>query len=163
MILDLIALEDSSRVWIYQANRELSYEELDFARDKLFPFLEQWTSHNQSLCVYGNIFHRRFLGLFVDGSKSSSPSGCSIDSSVNFIKTLGAELNIDFFNRMIFAYFENEEDIITASKDEFIQLYSEGKINQETMVFDNLVETKGDFLKRWVIPLKDSWHANFVD
>jgi hypothetical protein len=41
-----------------------------------------------------------------------SASGCSIDSSVRFVKSLGAELNIDFFNRLNVLVIENQEPVI---------------------------------------------------
>ena len=60
MILDLIALNENSRVWLYQANRELNDQELELAREQLYDFLDQWTAHSSKLYCYGNIFHRRF-------------------------------------------------------------------------------------------------------
>ena len=60
MIKDLIALEDSSKVWIYQSNRTITYDELDQMRPEIFHFLDQWTSHDKALITYGNIFHQRF-------------------------------------------------------------------------------------------------------
>ncbi len=162
MVLDLIALEDTSRVWLYQADRELSYDELDFIREKLFYFLRQWTSHNMELCVYGNVFHRRFIGLFVDDSKATGPSGCSIDKSVHFVRELGQALNVDFFNRLLFAYFEEDEQIKVVSKEEFEGLYTSNTINEDTLVFDNLVKTKGEFLTSWIRPIKETWHKNML-
>jgi len=61
MILDLIALDNSSRVWIYQADQEFTYDELDDAREDIMNFLTEWTAHSAELDCYGNIFHKRFL------------------------------------------------------------------------------------------------------
>lgn len=160
MILDLIALDDSSKVWIYQADKEFSYDELDVAREEIFHFLTDWTSHSRELATYGNIFHRRFLAFFVDETNSSA-SGCSIDKSVKFVEYLGTKLGKDFFDRMTYAYMENEE-IHTIPHSELAQAYKAGSIDENTLFFDNLVKTKGDFLKYWIKPLKDSWHTRFV-
>lgn len=157
MILDLIALDNSSQVWVYQADRLLSYDELDDIREALFPFLDQWTSHQQNLYTYGNVFHRRFIALFVDGSASTGASGCSIDSSVKFITQLGNKLGVDFFDRMSFCYFDNNEEIHKVNKASFKKLYQSGQINDQTLVFDHLVKTKGDFLEKWTVPLGESW------
>lgn len=95
MVRELIALGPESRAWIYAADRELTYEELDIAREMLFPFLEEWTSHSKELMCYGNIFHQRFLGIFVDESLSQA-SGCSIDTSSRFVQQLSEKLKVDF-------------------------------------------------------------------
>lgn len=161
MVLDLIALDNQSRVWIYQADRELTYEELDRARDLLFPFLRDWTSHDQMLMTYGNVFHRRYLALFVDETQAHQASGCSIDASVRFVKALEAELKVDFFNRMIYTYMVDEE-IRSIKHSELKTAFTSGEINENTLFFDNLVKTKGDFLQEWVKPLQESWHYKFV-
>lgn len=157
---DLIALDDSSRVWIYQADRELTYDELDIARPRIYKFIDSWISHNRQLIGYGNIFHRRFIALFVDESIAGA-SGCSIDSSVRFLKDLGAELNVDLFGRNEFAYFK-EDEIYTTTKSELKSLKESGNIDNETMFFNNLVSTKGDFLKGWVAPLETTWLNKFA-
>jgi len=87
MILDLIALENTSRVWLYQADRDLTYDELDDVREDIFNFLGGWTAHAAELHTYGNIFHRRFLGLFVDETASTGASGCSIAIARCFLIT----------------------------------------------------------------------------
>ena len=102
MVRELIALAPESRVWLYAASRELSYEELDIAREMLLPFLEEWTSHSRELMCYGNIFHQRFLGIFVDESMAPA-SGCSIDASSRFVQHLSEKLNNDtlFFDNLV--------------------------------------------------------------
>jgi hypothetical protein len=160
MVRDLIALENSSRVWIYQANRDITYDELDEMRPEIFDFLDQWTSHSQDLYTYGNIFHRRFLALFVDES-IAGPSGCSIDKSVNFIEYLGSKYRIDFFNRNVFAYMKDDE-IFFVDKSLLKLEKDKGKFDEQTLFFDHLVPTKGDFLKRWITPLENTWIKRFV-
>jgi len=160
MILDLIALDDSSKVWIYQSDKEFSYDELDVAREDIFHFLNDWTAHSRELACYGNIFHRRFLAFFVDESNSSA-SGCSIDKSVKFVEYLGHKLGKDFFDRMTYAYMDDEE-IYTIPHTQLQEAYNSEKINDETLFFDNLVKTKGEFLQGWIKPLKSSWHTRFL-
>lgn len=162
MVADLIALDNRSRVWIYQSDQELPAEARYEIQDYLFQFLSQWTAHHAELKSYGNVFHDQFLTLFVDETTAPA-SGCSIDSSVHFVQQLGQKYNVDFFNRMIFSYLdEAQEKVITLSKDDFKTAYANGTIHDETLVFDNLVKTKDQFLKEWLKPLKDSWHKRFV-
>lgn len=160
MILDLIALDDSAKVWIYQADRELSYEELDQVRPMIFQFLDEWTSHSQSLMTYGNVFHRRFLALFVDESISGA-SGCAIDASVRFVKSLEEHLGISLLERDEIAFLQGEM-ISTIPLSEIGDAVSNGQLFMDTLVFDNLVKNKEEFLKKWVSPLESTWLKRFV-
>lgn len=160
MIKDLIALEDSSKVWIYKSNRTITYDELDEMRPEIFHFLDQWTSHDKALITYGNIFHQRFLGLFVDETFTGA-SGCSIDKSVNFITALGNKYDIDFFDRTTFSYLKDDEVHDISSKD-VKKAYQQNEIGDDVLFFDHLVKTKGDFLKSWLVPLNKSWHNRFI-
>ncbi len=90
-----------------------------------------------------------------------SAGGCSIDSSVNFLKNLQAAHHTDLFNRMVFSYLEGEE-VQTVSREDFARLYAEGRINDATPVFDTLVSNKGDFDRGFVKPLGESWHKRMV-
>ncbi len=161
MVLDLIALENHSKVWIYQGNRELNDAELAMAREPLFDFLEAWTAHNKSLLTYGNIFHRRFLCIFVDEGHQMA-SGCSIDASVHFIEKLGAHVNIDFFDRQNVCYLDENERVRSIGLSDLKSAFDNGLIGNETIFFNNLVKTKNEFLTNWTTPLKDSWIHRFV-
>ncbi len=160
MIRDLIALDDTSKVWVYQASRALTYEELDESRPVVFDFLDAWTSHNKDLITYGNIFHQRFLAFFVDESIAGA-SGCSIDKSVHFVENLGVELNVDFFDRETFTYLK-EDNVEEVKRMDLAALVANNVIDMNTLFFDNLVKTKHDFLKNWIKPLNNSWHKRFI-
>ncbi len=154
------SLPDSTKVWIYQANRPFTEEELKEVKHYLQQFADQWVSHNRALRSFADVLHHRFIVLMVDESQAGA-SGCSIDSSVHFLQKLAAHFRVDLFDRLTFAYKENGA-VKTAHKDQFTELYKKGVISADTFVFDNLVKTKADFERQWIKPLRDSWHANFV-
>ena len=90
----------SSRVWYYLADRTFDETESDYIQNRLDEFVnDSWKSHGAKLSATGILLNNQLIALSVDDS-SLGASGCSIDSSVKFIKELGAELKIDFFNRM---------------------------------------------------------------
>jgi hypothetical protein len=161
MLRELIALSDVSRVWLYQANRELTYDEIDQLRPAIFNFVSEWSSHKVNVPAYGNIFHKRFIGFFADESQMHGVSGCSIDSSVQFIRQISSHLNVDFFDRLQFAYLDGEE-VKTVHQSEMKKLYENNNIDDETLFFDNLVSNKADFLEYWLKPLKSSWHNRMI-
>ncbi len=63
-------------------------------------------------------------------------SGCSIDGSVHFVKELGAEIGVDFFNRMRFSYRDDRGAIHTVGREEFKLLYAQGQLTNDSIVFD---------------------------
>lgn len=151
---------DTARVWIYQCDRPVPEEHTAYAMQRIEEFTRQWTSHNRQLRAAGALLHGRFLVLMADESAAGA-SGCSIDASMHFIKGLGQELGVDFTDRMQFAW-KNDGHISTLHRDALPDAYRKGVINDETLVFDNLVKTKGDFERRWTLPLRESWIYRFV-
>jgi len=154
------SLPDTSRVWIYQANQPISKEKALKIQERLEAFTQQWTAHSHALRAYGEIRNHRFIILMVDESQAGA-SGCSIDKSVHFVQQLEREFDLNLFDRMNFAYLEKEE-LKAASREEFAQLYADEKINDETLVFDNLIKNKGEFDTAWVKKLGESWHQRMV-
>jgi hypothetical protein len=160
MYLAAEKLSPDSRIWIYQANRELTTEEINQIGEATRNFLDSWTAHNQALNAGYEIRYNRFLILMVD-EKSAGASGCSIDKSVHFIKSLEAKFNIDFFDRMKLAYKSNGK-VEAVNKNEFERLFEKGILNSDSIVFNNLVDTKEQLLTSWEIPVKNSWHQSFM-
>lgn len=153
-------LPDTTRVWIYQAQQPLSREKITEIRQHIANFTTSWVSHNNQLRAFGDIYHNQFIVLMVDESLAGA-SGCSIDKSVHFIKQIEQHYGVNLFDRMTFTYKDGDE-VKSAPRMEFSALYKAGKINDATLVFDNLVKTKGDFDTDWVKPLGDSWHKRMV-
>lgn len=151
---------DSTRVWIYLSDRPVPADSQDLLREQLANFAHNWVSHNRQLRAYADLLHERFVVLMVDESQAGA-SGCSIDKSVAFLKYLEETYRLRLFDRMLFAYRQGDE-IRVASRDEFARLYADGQIDDNTLVFDNLVHNKADFDRAWLKPLKDSWHARMV-
>lgn len=147
----------ASKIWIYQSNRELTETETVKAKQLLNQFASSWTAHNQQLKAAAQILHNRFIILMVDETQSGA-SGCSIDKSVRFIQEVEDEFNIDLFDRFNTAYFEGDH-IQTANREELEALLKQGKVNHETIVFNNMVSTFGDLQTKWKAPFKNSWHA----
>ena len=148
---------ENSRIWIYQSNRELTPAELSQANQILTAFTADWTAHNHALKARGEVRHNRFIILTVDESQAGA-TGCSIDKSVNLIKALEKEFNINLFDRFNTAYRQPDSTIATANRTEFETLIKQGEITADTIVFNNLVNTLGDMPAKWEVAYKNSWH-----
>ena len=80
-------IPDHARVWIYQANRPLSDTETQQAQQWGRQFVEQWAAHGQGLRASVTVLHHHFLVIALD-EQHHAASGCSIDSSVGFVRIL---------------------------------------------------------------------------
>ncbi|MBD1383918.1 ABC transporter ATPase [Mucilaginibacter rigui] len=145
-----------SRVWVYQSDRKLTDAETLQAQVLLDKFTTGWTAHNNQLLAKAEIRYNRFLILFVDESQAGA-SGCSIDKSVNFMKQLEQHFGINLFDRFNLAYRDGEE-ILSVPRHQFEELLKAGKINTETIVFNNLAQNITELQTKWEVPFKDSWH-----
>ncbi|TWR27842.1 ABC transporter ATPase [Mucilaginibacter achroorhodeus] len=146
-----------SRVWIYQSDRELTALEAQEAQVLLDNFTRSWTAHNNKLLAKAEIRYNRFLILFVDESQAGA-SGCSIDKSVHFIKQLEQHFGINLFDRFNLAY--RDGDVIrSVPRQQFENLIKEAKIKDDTIVFNNLVQTLADLRTKWEVPFNESWHV----
>jgi len=149
-------LPDHTRVWIYQSNKAFSDTEVAEINEKMQEFVAVWVSHSQKVIADGAVLYNRFIILVADES-AVSIGGCSIDSSVKFIKELETAYEIDLFDRMKVAYKSNGE-VNVVDKSAFQQLVEKGEVTDKTLVFNNLVSTKKELESNWEVALKDSWH-----
>lgn len=161
MLVEFNQLPGSSRVWIYQANRSFTEDELSEIRTKLNTFLEQWTAHGSDLLASYRIEYKRFIVIGLNQSLNAA-SGCSIDASVHFIQQLEKDYGVDLMDKMNVSY-KQGEFIAYKELSEFKKMAKDRAVSKNTIVFNNLVATKAEFLDNWEVPAKDSWHARFLN
>ncbi len=153
-------LPQNSRVWVYQSDREFTQEEIEFISAKALLFIDNWTRHGDDLKGSFTIKYNQFLILAVD-ENFNNVSGCSIDASVRFVQELEKELKLDLMNKMNVS-FKDGENINIVKLPEFQNFAKSQKITAETVVFNNMVNTKEDFETKWEVPANQSWHARFL-
>jgi hypothetical protein len=146
-----------SRIWIYQSSRQFTNEEEKSISVYTKSFLDSWTAHNQELKASFEIRHHLFLILMIDQEQAAA-SGCSIDKSIHFIQKIEKEFSVSLLDRQIFAIRENDSITLVRRKD-FDQMIRSGEINGDTIIFNNLLETKNDLETKWEIPVRESWHG----
>jgi len=149
-----------SRVWIYQSNRIFSSDELEMIDRMGLNFINSWTAHGSKMKASIKVEHNAFIIIGAD-EKATMASGCSIDASVHFVQDLGKKMNIDFFDRMNIAILKNDHISFIQSKD-ITKEIENGKYSEDDITFNNLVSNKGDFIKDWMIPIKNSWVAQVL-
>lgn len=153
-------LAPHSRVWIYQSNRILSDDEVRVIEKEANEFIANWNAHGSALASSFALLKNTFLIFFVDESKAKA-SGCSIDSSVGFVKHIEKGFNLDLFDRLTIAY-EVDGVLKLTKMATFQELLLGGQLNDDTVVYNNLVATKAEFETNWKTVVKDSWHARLM-
>lgn len=146
-----------SRVWIYQSNRQFTMSEALDIEDKIQEFCVNWQAHGASVKAYANLFFGRFLVLMAD-ERDTTVSGCSTDSSVRFVKALGQEFGVDFFNRQHLAFVVKDK-IEVLPMHQLTYALENSFLDGETLYFNNLANTKQQLEQDWIIPVKNSWLA----
>ena len=161
MLTDFLKLPNNARIWIYQSNRKFLDEETTLISEKLKGFLSQWTAHGSDLEAAFEIKYNRFIIIGLN-QENASASGCSIDTSVHFIQQLEKEFSVDLLDKMNVTFYSGKY-IAHKPLSDFKKMVKTKAVSQSTIVFNNLVNTKSDYLEFWEVPLKDSWHKRFLN
>lgn len=160
MFVSFSSLPDSSRVWIYQASREFAKEELKSIQEVLENFLTQWTAHGAHLSAGYEIPYNRFIVIGLDEAEQNA-TGCSIDASVNLIQKLEQQYEMDLLDKMNVT-FKKKDVLEYMPLKEFRKLAKTKAISSSTIVYNNLVVNKAEYLNHWEVPAAQSWHARFI-
>lgn len=158
---NLLAFPDESRVWIFQADRPFEEADIMSINEDIDAFCAQWTSHARDLRALGGVMHDLFVVLVADETQAAA-SGCSIDKSVAFVKSLEQKYHRKLLERDRVAWLDDREQIHITPLAELAGAVQSGVIGRTTRVFDNLVADRKSYLRGWVTPLEDSWMKRFA-
>lgn len=160
MLVDFKTLPETSRVWIYQANRSFTETEIEEIKTKLDTFIENWTAHGSDLQAGYEFKYKRFIVIGLNQNLNMA-TGCSIDASVHFIQQLEKEYNVDLMDKMNVSY-KQGEFIAYKPLTDFKKMAKDKAVSKNTIVFNNLVANKAEYLDNWEVPASESWHSRFI-
>ncbi|WP_055444960.1 hypothetical protein [Lacinutrix himadriensis] len=161
MLVDFNTLPEESRVWIYQANRSFSEQEIEEISNKLNIFVENWAAHGADLQAGHQIVYKRFIVIGLNQDMNNA-TGCSIDASVHFIQQLEKEYNVDLMDKMNVSY-KQGEFIAYKTLTDFRKMAKDKAVSKNTIVFNNLINTVAEFKENWEVPASESWHSRFLN
>ncbi len=159
MYIPFEELPEESRIWIYQSNRKFSDDEIAEIEIDLKKFLENWAAHGTSLESSFDLRYNRFIILAVN-QEVQAATGCSIDSSVEFIQALEKKYNVDLLDKMNVT-FKQGEHIAHKPLLDFKKMVKDKSVTENTVVFNNLINTVQEYNESWEVPAIDSWHSRF--
>ena len=154
-------LPEDAKVWVHQADRALTQDELREISHILENFVDNWKSHQKEVAAYASIYYRRFIVFMADEHKCHV-GGCSISDTITLLEELQKEFGINFLDRMNVGYKITNEMVGSFPFNQLNEMLENGKINDNTIIFNNTVSNKKDFESKWEVSLKDSPYARFV-
>ncbi len=143
-------LPNESRVWLYQTDRALTPTEMGWLANEMKQFVTEWAAHGTKLWADGVVVNPYFVAFAVDESVTP-PSGCSIDSSVKFLKAAGKELGVDFFTRMKVCV-DTSDSIQQIDYHDFRNQHLSG----DELIYDALISSLFELRNAWPRKLKES-------
>jgi hypothetical protein len=152
-------LPAQARVWIYQASRPLTEEEIMPLLPRLAAFAEEWTSHGQQLAASAQLLHKQFLVIGLN-EEVAGASGCSIDASVRFVQELEQHLGVHLLEKSRMAFLTNGE-LRLLTRRELREAIAAGQVQADTLYFNNTVTTKGQLSDHWPAPAGQTWLASY--
>jgi hypothetical protein len=159
MLIPFENLPEESKIWIYQSNRKFSDEEFTAIETDLKSFVAHWAAHGTSLEASYLLKYNRFIILAVN-QEVQMATGCSIDSSVQFIQTLEKKYDVDLLDKMNVT-FKLGEHVAHKTLIDFKKMAKDKAVTENTIVFNNLVNSIEEFNESWEVPAMDSWHSRF--
>jgi hypothetical protein len=160
MFVSFDSLPSNAKVWILQANRPFTTDQLNIVHERLRLFTEEWSVHGSPLPASYLVRFDQFIILAADETEQSA-SGCSIDSSVRVLKSLEQSFGIQLFDRNRVA-FKTQDGVALIPLQELKQKFQDGILNRDTLTFNNLVDTRASFEKNWLVPAGDTWLQRYM-
>ena len=159
MLVEFTKLDKKSRIWVFQSKDQLDESTYNLIKKKISVFLENWKSHQKSFESSFIIKYKTFVVIAAD--ETNLVSGCSIDSLINFVKSIEDEFEINLLDKLDVKY-KIGNYINTANLNEFKKICENIGINDELIVFNNLVKNIDEFEKNWEVDIRKSWHKRFL-
>ncbi|MFQ5651218.1 MAG: ABC transporter ATPase [bacterium] len=159
-VIEFNKLPDSSRLWIYGCARAFTRDEVPELRAQMERFLVQWTAHKRELVVGWEMRYDQFILTAVDESLMAA-SGCSIDGMVHHLREIENRFQTEIVDTAAKVFYRDRRDAIRCiDRAGFRRLVHAGSAGEETIVFNNVVQTVGELRRgRWEVPMTASWHG----
>ena len=150
-----------SKVWIYASQAPFTEEQTSIISSTLKLFTDAWQAHGVELKASYEIKHNHFIVIGVDESHQA-PSGCSIDKSVQVIKSIESQLKVDLMDRLV-VYVLANNSVQTFLSSSLSKAIEEGLLTVDSQVFDNTITLVEKYQNEWIKPAHKTWlHRYFT-
>jgi len=160
MIVDFNKIPNWCKLWVFPASRKFYTQEISGLNDRIEKFLSNWDNNEQIIDRAYTLKYDRFILISVDDSKISL-SLKAHDELALFIQELETAYNLVLLDKINVCYKQGEfvqyKDLI-----EFKKMIKSRGVSKKTIVFDNMITTKGALENVWELNIMDSWLGRFV-
>lgn len=160
MFVPFNSLGDAARIWIYQAGRTITEAERNTISESLSAFTESWAAHGVPLKTSFAILYDQFIVLAADEAFNEA-SGCSIDGSVRVMNELDQKFGLNLFDRTNVVFLKEGKPEVMDMRD-LSKALEEGRWNRDTLVFNNVIGSKGELKSAWVVPAGLTWLKRYL-
>lgn len=159
MFVNQDTLPEDARVWVYPSSRKFYPQEIEGLNTKLIDFISNWKIEDESFKASFQILYDRFIVFFAD--ENTQLINEDIDAQASFVLQLQQDYEIELLDRMN-ACFKQGAFIQYKDLKEFKKLVKSKSVNDKTIVFNNLIETKDELENNWEVTITDSWYNRFL-
>ena len=154
------SFDPASRVWIYQSSRLFTMSEALEIEKILNDFTGEWKSHGAPVKGAAYLFFGQFIVLMADET-ATGVGGCSTDSSVRMVKSIEQKFGVNMFDRTMLAFvIKDRVQLLPLAQLDYA--FENGFLAEDTLYFNNLVDTKKGLEENWIVPISNSWLSNRV-
>lgn len=150
MICDYNSLADSSKVFVFPAERNLREAEKEKIDLAMRSFLEGLSSVECSLEIRNN----RFLIVVI--SDETKLNLDQHDQLIENVARLEADLGLSLIDK-VYVFYKQGEFIQRKGIPDFQKMIKQGAVSKTTQVFDLMVQQKYDLKNFWLLPASESW------
>lgn len=149
-----------AKVWVYPSSRKFYQNELSEVEDKIKNFISEWKNEDPSFKASYRFLYDRFVVILAEEDESKLTNQ-DLDQVVVFILSLQIEYDIELLDRMNVC-FKQGEYVQYKEVKEFKKLLKNKSVSKNTVVFDNLIQSKEELENFWEVPITESWYHRFL-
>ncbi len=153
------SLSENAKVWVYPSSRKFYPQEIDGLKEKLHQFISEWKVNENAFKASFEIKYNRFVIFYAEDNVTLS--NADIDAQVGCILALQQDYEIELLDKMNVCFKQGEFIQYKTVKD-FKKLLKSKSVNDKTIVFDNLIQTKYELENFWEVPITESWYNRFL-
>jgi hypothetical protein len=143
-----------ARIWVYQASRSLTAPELEQIKQTLSQSCQAWEAHGAPLQASFEIQYNQIIIVAVNEAMNAA-SGCSIDASTRWFKSLGEALHVDFFSRDVAVVRDEQVELLALGQ--LKSAVQAGKLTSNDLIITPLLQTVQQYRDAWTSRAEDSY------
>ena len=155
MLIPFDSISEDSRIWIFPSSRKFYPQELTSIQKSLEDFLNNWKADTHPIEAAFTIKYDRFIIVAVDESQQSLDLE-SHDALSNLVQELEKTFSVILIDK-INVCFKQGEYVQYKELKAFKKLIKNRGVSKNTIVFDNMINTKGMLKEDWEIYMSESW------